>query len=62
MSQHIAKLAESAPAATYGGAAVAAGSWGLQINEICAIIGAVVSVLGLVLQIYLAIHRANKAR
>lgn len=60
MSQHLVKVADNAPAATYGGAAATLTFWGLHAAEICMIISTLVSVIGLGLQLYLAFHRIRK--
>lgn len=58
----VQKLAENAPVATYGGGAATVAFWGLQVNEICAIISTAVAVMGLLLQAYVAFQRRIKNR
>lgn len=49
-------------AATYGGAATSMTMWGLQISEIAAIVGALVAVLGLVVQIAYTVRKDRRAQ
>lgn len=60
MDQHLGKIADAAPTATYGGAAASVAFWGLHISEICVILSTLVSVLGFGLQLFLAMHRLKK--
>ena len=58
----IAKSAEhAAPIITYAGGGASILFWGIQVNEICAIISTAVAVCGLGLQLYLAWRRRHHA-
>lgn len=58
--QTVSKIADAAPAATYGAAAGSVVFWGLQVNEICAIVSTLIAFIGLGLQFWLAMHRIRK--
>jgi hypothetical protein len=58
VNEQVLKVAESAPVATFGGAAATLTFWGLHVNEICAIISVLIA--GLSLQIWLAFRRVKK--
>lgn len=61
MNAHTFKtITDNAPVVTYGGTAASVVFWGLQVNEICAIISTVIAILGLGLQFYLAMHRIRR--
>lgn len=54
------RLADTAPAITVGSSAATVAFWGLQVNEICAIISTVIALIGLLLQVFLAVRRIKK--
>lgn len=62
MNPTIQRVADAAPVATYGGGAASVAFWGLQVNEICAIISTLVAVIGLALQIYVSWHRMRRTK
>jgi hypothetical protein len=62
MNPVVQKISDSAPIATYGGGAASVAFWGLQVNEICAIISTIVAVIGLALQIYVSWHRMRRSK
>lgn len=59
----VQKITESAHVATYAGGGASVLFWGLQVNEVCAIVSTTVAVIGLFLQVYMAYrkHKQNRA-
>jgi len=59
LTQHIARMADNAPAVTYGGAATTLVVWGLHWSDIAAIGGLLIGFCGLMLQFYMVFRRVN---
>lgn len=56
-TQTIQRIADASPAATYGGTAASIVFWGLNVNEVCAILSTMIAFAGLALQFFLASKR-----
>lgn len=57
---HVLKLADNAPAATITAGAATVTFWGLHVADICVVLSTVATILGLLLQFYLAMHRIRR--
>lgn len=61
ITQHIHRIVgDNAPAITYTGAGASVVFWGLHVSDICMIVSTLATVCGVLLQIFIALHRIRR--
>lgn len=60
MKEHLLKVAENAPGATYTATGATVLFWGLHVSDVAVLLSAIASIAGVVLQFYLALHRLRR--